>query len=241
MKISIIGRGNVGSHLYKAFAEAGVEVQLVNSRTLEGLREDNDVYMICVKDDVISDTCKAIVTAVKGKLPIIVHTAGTKPMSLLEGKAERYGVFYPMQTFTKEKELSYVNIPIFLEASDNETLKTLKELAEKVFSNVKVLSSEERKKLHIAAVFCSNFTNHMVTLADEELQEIGLDYTVMLPLLDEVVSKLHELHPLKAQTGPAVRGDMSVVNEHLLQIKDETRREIYKAISESIQSLFHKF
>lgn len=255
MRITIIGRGNVGTHLHKAFTEKGLECDLLDSRTLNAeVSGGSDVsevslnplkplnllkpiiYIICVKDDVIGEVAARLKERLgdEAQHAIVVHTAGTKPMSLLESHFCNHGVFYPMQTFSKTKALEYSEIPIFLEASNAETMLVLKELAEKVFVNVKELSSAERKMLHIAAVFSSNFTNHMVTLADEQLHTIGLDYTVMLPLLKEVTDKLFHLPPQQAQTGPAVRKDLSVVNEHISLIDNQMTREIYQKVSESI-------
>lgn len=235
MKITIIGRGNVGTHLHKAFTESGVDCRLMDSRTMADL-QSSVLYIICVKDDVIGEVAAKLKAKLgdEAKDAIVAHTAGTKPMSLLEELFENYGVFYPMQTFSKTKALEYKEIPIFLEASNMETMLVLKEVVEKAFVNIKELSSAERKILHIAAVFSSNFTNHMVTLADEQLRTIGLDYTVMLPLLKEVTDKLFHLPPQQAQTGPAVRKDLSVVNEHIALIADAMTKDIYEKISESI-------
>lgn len=252
MRITIIGRGNVGTHLHKAFTEKGLECCLLDSRTLNaevsGVSDVSEVslkplnllkpiiYIICVKDDVIGEVAARLKERLgdEAQHAIVVHTAGTKPMSLLEEHFANHGVFYPMQTFSKTKALAYPEIPIFLEASNESTMNALQTLARTVFHNITVLSSEERKILHIAAVFSSNFTNHMVTLADEQLHTIGLDYTVMLPLLKEVTDKLFHLPPQQAQTGPAVRKDFSVVNEHISLISDAMTREIYRKISESI-------
>lgn len=241
MKICIIGRGNVGFHLHKAFTEAGINATLCDSRQMTDLRPC-DIYIICVKDDAIGEVaerlseklCAMSSNAFDATDALVVHTAGTKPMSLLEGKFRNHGVFYPMQTFSKEKALEYSEIPVFLEASSEKGREMLRELAQSVFTNISILTSAERKVLHIAAVFTSNFTNHMLTLADKQLRTIGLDYSVMLPLLKEVTDKLLHLPPQKAQTGPAVRKDLSVVNEHIALIDDAMTREIYKAISESI-------
>ena len=238
LKITIIGRGNVGTHLHKAFTEAGVDCCLTDSRSFnaEFGEMHSALYIICVKDDVIGE----VAANLKAKLgdearnAIVVHTAGTKPMSLLQEFFANHGVFYPMQTFSKTKALAYPEIPIFLEASNESTMNALQTLARTVFHNITELSSEERKILHVAAVFSSNFTNHMVTLADEQLRTIGLDYTVMLPLLKEVTDKLFHLPPQQAQTGPAIRKDLSVVNEHIALISDDMTKEIYRKISESI-------
>lgn len=238
MKITIIGRGNVGSHLYKAFTESGVDCSLMDSRSFnaEFGEMHSALYIICVKDDVIGEVAARLKAKLgdEAKDAIVVHTAGTKPMSLLEDHFDNHGVFYPMQTFSKTKALEYKEIPVFLEASNAETMLVLNEVVEKAFVNIKELSSAERKILHIAAVFSSNFTNHMVTLADEQLRTIGLDYTVMLPLLKEVTDKLFHLPPQQAQTGPAVRKDLSVVNEHIALISDAMTKDIYRKISESI-------
>lgn len=235
MKITIIGRGNVGTHLHKAFMESGVDCSLMDSRTMADL-QSSSLYIICVKDDVIGEVAAKLNAKLgdEAKDAIVVHTAGTKPMSLLEEHFANHGVFYPMQTFSKTKALEYKEIPVFLEASNADTMLVLKEVVEKAFVNIKELSSAERKILHIAAVFSSNFTNHMVTLADEQLRTIGLDYTVMLPLLKEVTDKLFHLPPQQAQTGPAVRMDLSVVNEHIELIADAMTKDIYEKISESI-------
>lgn len=240
-RLSIIGRGNVGFHLHKAFTEAGIEALLCDSRQMADL-QPSDIYIICVKDDAIAEVAERLSEKLcamgsddfDAADVLVVHTAGTKPMNLLEGKFPDYGVFYPMQTFSKEKTLEYSDIPVFLEANSEKGLEALKELAQSVFTNISVLTSAERKILHIAAVFTSNFTNHMLTLADEQLRTIGLDYSVMLPLLKEVTDKLLHLPPQKAQTGPAIRKDLSVVNEHIALINDTRTREIYKAVSESI-------
>lgn len=238
LRITIIGRGNVGSHLYKAFTESGVDCNLIDSRTLnaEFGEMHSALYLLCVKDDVIGDVAAKLKAKLgdEAKNAIVVHTAGTKPMSLLQEHFANHGVFYPMQTFSKTKALAYPEIPIFLEASNESTMSALQTLARTVFHNITELSSEERKILHVAAVFSSNFTNHMVTLADEQLRAIGLDYTVMLPLLKEVTDKLFHLPPQQAQTGPAVRKDLSVVNEHIALIPDDMTKEIYRKISESI-------
>lgn len=189
-----------------------------------------------MKDDVIGDVAAKLKAKLgdEAKNAIVVHTAGTMPMSLLQEHFANHGVFYPMQTFSKTKALAYPEIPIFLEASNESTMNALQTLARTVFHNITELSSEERKILHVAAVFSSNFTNHMVTLADEQLRTIGLDYTVMLPLLKEVTDKLFHLPPQQAQTGPAIRKDLSVVNEHIALISDDMTKEIYRKISESI-------
>ena len=161
---------------------------------------------------------------------MILHTAGSMPLSIFEGYTENGGVFYPMQTFSMEREVDFKEIPLFIEGKSPQ----IRQLAESISNHVYELSTADRKYLHLAAVFACNFTNHCYTLAAEVLEKKGLPFDVMLPLVDETARKVHELHPKEAQTGPAVRGDENVMQaqEGLL---DESMRQIYHQLSKSIQ------
>ena len=232
MKIAMIGRGRVATHMSKALLKAGHGVVSVNSRTLEELPQDADVYIIAVKDSALQDVIRQLTNLLKTKndAPLIVHTAGSMPLSVFEGYAENGGVFYPMQTFSMEREVDFREIPLFIEGKD----KRIRELAESISEHVYELSSDDRKYLHLAAVFACNFTNHCYTLAAEVLEKKGLPFDVMLPLVDETARKVHELHPHDAQTGPAVRGDENVMNAQAALL-DGRNKEIYELLSKSIQ------
>ncbi len=232
MKIAMIGRGRVATHMSKALLKAGHGVVSVNSRTLEELPQDADVYIIAVKDSALQDVIRQLTNLLKTKndAPLIVHTAGSMPLSVFEGYAENGGVFYPMQTFSMEREVDFREIPLFIEGKD----KRIRELAESISEHVYELSSDDRKYLHLAAVFACNFTNHCYTLAAEVLEKKGLPFDVMLPLVDETARKVHELHPHEAQTGPAVRGDENVMNAQAALL-DGRNKEIYELLSKSIQ------
>ena len=232
MKIAMIGRGRVATHMSKALLKAGNGVVSVNSRTLEELPQDADVYIIAVKDSALQDVIRQLTNLLKTKndAPLIVHTAGSMPLSVFEGYAENGGVFYPMQTFSMEREVDFREIPLFIEGKD----KRIRELAESISEHVYELSSDDRKYLHLAAVFACNFTNHCYTLAAEVLEKKGLPFDVMLPLVDETARKVHELHPHEAQTGPAVRGDENVMNAQAALL-DGRNKEIYELLSKSIQ------
>ena len=232
MKIAMIGRGRVATHMSKALLKAGNGVVSVNSRTLEELPQDADVYIIAVKDSALQDVIRQLTNLLKTKndAPLIVHTAGSMPLSVFEGYAENGGVFYPMQTFSMEREVDFREIPLFIEGKD----KRIRELAESISEHVYELSSDDRKYLHLAAVFACNFTNHCYTLAAEVLEKKGLPFDVMLPLVDETARKVHELHPHDAQTGPAVRGDENVMNAQAALL-DGRNKEIYELLSKSIQ------
>lgn len=203
-------------------------MRIVNSRTLEGLPEHSDLILIAVKDDVIG----AVASTVKGKGDIVAHTSGSVPANVLAGTGRQYGVFYPMQTFSKGVSLDYSEIPFFVEGNDEDAENKLKGYAVMVSDNVKTADSDARRQLHLAAVFACNFTNALVGAADEILREKGMDYKVMLPLLKQTVAKLERLTPEEAQTGPASRLDMRVLEKHMEMLEDKRLlREIYSDIS----------
>lgn len=232
--INIIGRGNVGSHLYEAFSSAGdrIKALYVNPRTLEGLDPEADFTLISVTDSAIGD--------VAGSLPqmkgIVAHTSGSVPMDLLDTRKEPHGVFYPLQTFTKGAPVSYREIPFFIEGSDAETGRKLSKLAHIISDNVSFADSEQRRFLHVASVFSCNFVNHLFALSDEFLAQHGMEFSSLLPLIGETIRKAGMMSPADAQTGPAARGDQKVIESHLLMLEDNPRMyEIYRLLSESIQ------
>ena len=265
MKIALIGRGRLATNLLPALQEAGHEVASINSRTLEDLPLEADVYIISVKDSALQEVISKVPAKVTpsswrglGAAPVFVHTAGSMPMSLFEGFATRYGVLYPMQTFSKERRVHFREIPVFIEATvvDGETadrqpttdreatvvdgsavdttLALLRSLAESISDHVYELSTEQRKYLHLAAVFACNFANHCYALSADVLAQVGLPFDVMLPLIDETARKVHELHPLDAQTGPAVRYDENVMQAQQQLLDDPLMRDIYQKMSQSI-------
>ena len=232
MKIALIGRGRVATHLLKALLQAGHEVISVNSRTLEALPLVADIYILSVKDSALQDVIHNAVKGREGQL--FVHTAGSMPLDLFKGCCTRYGVLYPMQTFSLDREVDFHEIPLFIEASDAASLEQIHALADSVSQHVYELSTADRRYLHLAAVFACNFANHCYTLAADVLEKKGLPFDVMLPLVDETARKVHELHPKDAQTGPAVRGDQNVMQAQAALLEGTTK-EIYELLSQSIQ------
>ena len=243
--IVFIGAGNLATNLAKALYHKGFRIVQVYSRTMESARtlaekveaeyttdlqeisKDAKLYIVSLKDAALVDLLSQITEGKQNSL--LVHTAGSIPMSIWEGHAERYGVFYPMQTFSKQREVNFQEVPFFVEAKRPEDVAAT--LSEKVYE----ASSEQRKSLHLAAVFICNFTNHMYALAADLLEKYNLPFDVMLPLIDETARKVHELAPRDAQTGPAVRYDENVMNNHLAMLVDSpTLQEIYKLMSKSI-------
>ena len=246
MKIVLIGRGRLATNLLPALQKAGHEVTSVNSRTLEELPAKADVYIISVKDSALQEVIRSATQGREDQL--FVHTAGSMPMSVFEGCCQRYGVFYPMQTFSKERMVDFQEIPLFIEAADHtkgstaaaEPLAVLRALADSVSRKVYELSTEQRKFLHLAAVFACNFANHCYALSAEVLTRVGLPFDVMLPLIDETARKVHDLHPLDAQTGPAVRYDENVIRMQKALLDDERMRTIYEEMSQSIHEHTNK-
>ena len=241
--VVFIGAGNLATNLAKALYYKGFRIVQVYSRTEESARalaekveadyttdlqeisKDAKLYIVSLKDAAFVELLPQITEGKQKSL--LVHTAGSIPMSVWEGHAERYGVFYPMQTFSKQREVDFQEVPFFIEAKRAEDTELLKAIASTLSEKVYEADSEQRKSLHLAAVFICNFTNHMYALA--------ADFEVMLPLIDETARKVHELAPRDAQTGPAVRYDENVMSNHLAMLVDSPAlQEIYKLMSKSI-------
>ena len=239
MKVAMIGRGRVATHMGKALLKVGHGVVSVNSRTLEELPQDADVYVIAVKDSALQEVIKQLTKRLTADTPsswrgkgeaLLLHTAGSMPLSVFDGYTENGGVLYPMQTFSMDREVDFKEIPLFIEGKD----ARIRQLAESISNHVYELSTADRKYLHLAAVFACNFANHCYTLAADVLEKKGLPFDVMLPLVDETARKVHELHPKDAQTGPAVRGDQNVMQAQASLLEGPTK-EIYELLSQSIQ------
>lgn len=252
--IVFIGAGNLATNLAKALYRKGFRIEQVYSRTqasasaLAGLVEatyttrldevltDAKLYIVSLKDSALTELLP-LIAAGKGNA-LLVHTAGSLPMSIWQGYTGRYGVFYPMQTFSKLREVDFRQVPFFIEANREEDVILLKAIASTLSQRVYDADSEQRKSLHLAAVFTCNFTNHMYALAAELLKKYHLPFDVMLPLIDETARKVHELEPHAAQTGPAIRYDTNVINNHLAMLADDSEMQhLYEQIS---QSIFHR-
>jgi predicted short-subunit dehydrogenase-like oxidoreductase (DUF2520 family) len=236
MKIVLIGRGRLATNLEHALLSAGHEVASINSRTLEALPLEADVYIVAVKDAALADVIRA---ATKGReSQLFVHTAGSMPMDIFKGLTVHYGVFYPMQTFSKERLVDFNDISVFLETNDAVSMERLKMLSTTLTTHIYELDSEGRKHLHLAAVFACNFVNHCYALSAEVLAAKSLPFSVMLPLVDETAQKVHELSPREAQTGPAVRGDQNVMQMQANMLAGNPAvKQIYEALSNDIQRL----
>ncbi|MFT6994258.1 MAG: putative short-subunit dehydrogenase-like oxidoreductase (DUF2520 family) [Maribacter sp.] len=248
ISITILGTGNVAQNLFEAFLLAdGVEVLQVvgratdkmdffkNRTTLASYEEElapTNIYIIAVTDDAISEVSEKIATS-----GLVVHTSGAVALSVLETH-KRQGVFYPLQTFTKERILDFSYIPLCIEATNENDLQLLHRLGKAISSNVAPIASDKRKALHVSAVFVNNFTNYMYTIGEELCKQNQLDFSLLKPLMKETAEKLEFLDPIEAQTGPARRGDLQTLHTHLSQLKSKKHREIYTLLSNSIKASY---
>lgn len=258
MKVTLIGAGNLATQLGKSLKKAGIIISQVYSHTkasaktlgelletawvtdVTQLHDEADIYIFSVKDSVL---CELISEVCKGRGDkLFFHTAGSMPMSCFEGKAQHYGVFYPIQTFSKVKDVIFENIPVFIEGDSAETEEVIRSLANKLSKRVITLSSTDRKYLHLAAVWACNFTNHCYSVASDILSEHGIPFDVMLPLINETTEKIQNICPKAAQTGPAVRGDKNVMSQQLELMSDRADlQELYKMLSKGINPLMDGF
>ena len=253
MKIVLIGAGNLATHLGKALHAAGHDMVQVFSRTMQSaetlaslldaepltdmaqVRDDADVYIFSVKDSALEQLISQLCG---GEKKVFLHTAGSMPMSVFREKALHYGVLYPMQTFSKQREVDFSIIPCFIEANDEFALKQIEGLAGQISHRVFQLSSEDRKYLHLSAVFACNFANHCYAVSQELLQQHGIPFDVMLPLIDETAAKVHGMTPKEAQTGPAVRYDENVIGKQIQLLENQPYfQKIYDSMSKSIHEL----
>lgn len=256
MTITFVGAGNVASHLAPAFAAAGHIIVSIYSRTLSSaitlatavgqgsVAVDNiahilpaDLYVVSVVDAAIADLVGAWPESCRDGL--VVHTSGSTPADALSPISKTYGVLYPLQTFTRDKSLNLQNITCFIEASNEVTSLHIMRLANSIFGKVEHLDFEHRKLIHLAAVFACNFSNHMVALGYEILEQASISPDCLTPLLQETFSKCLTVHPHHGQTGPARRHDHNIINEHeRLLSSNIPLQHLYRLISQSIEERF---
>lgn len=255
MDIVFVGAGRLATNLAHALHAAGHQITAVYSRTMTsakaltervgGLPVDSisqlpltaDAFILSVKDSVLADLIGQLAEQRADQL--FFHTAGSVPMSVF-GRHAHHGVIYPMQTFSKERLVDFSQIPLFIEASDSDALDVAQQIAHAVSQSVYHLSSEERKHLHLAAVFACNFANHCYDLSARILEKHGLPFQVMVPLIEETAEKVKTIHPHAAQTGPAIRYDENVITAQKQLLADEPEmQQIYDIMSNSIHRLAH--
>jgi predicted short-subunit dehydrogenase-like oxidoreductase (DUF2520 family) len=190
-----------------------------------------DLYIIAVSDDAISTVSEQI--PYKNKL--VVHTSGGISLEAIASN-NRKGVFYPLQTFSKNKAVNFKIIPICIESQNASDYQLLQKVAQTISDSVFAINSEQRKALHLAAVFVNNFTNHLYKIGNDICIENNVPFEILKPLIQETAEKITQLSPNEAQTGPAIRNDIETINAHLSFLSDENQKIIYKILTQSIQN-----
>ena len=243
--IILVGSGNVATYLGIALQNCNYNIVQVYSRSIENAKKlaqklntdftnnltqlkSADLMILSVNDDAISTILSKL------KNTAIVHTSGSVGIDVFESNFSDFGVFYPLQTFNKDIELTISEIPFCIEGNSKAFENELIALAKKLSSNVIKMNSTQRKQLHIAAVFACNFSNHMYSIADNLLTEKDIDFRILLPLIKQTIAKLNTNKPKVVQTGPAKRKDIKIIQEHINLIQQEDIKELYQKISNSI-------
>ena len=251
MRLIIIGSGNVATHLSTAILKAGHSIAGVCGRNFEHTAElakrlntksfddisaiptDADIYLISVSDDNISDVASQMPN-VKG---IVAHTAGSVPISVLQ-RFVSHGVVYPLQSFSKNRTIDVAQVPFCIEGCNSETTDSLMTFARSLSSNVRTMSTAQRARLHLAAVFASNFANSMYAEAETILKESNIPFDIMRQLILETAAKAADMGPIAAQTGPARRNDIGVMNHQMEMLPDSELQKLYSFVSERIRGRY---
>lgn len=248
--IVVIGAGNMATRLSLALVEQGFCIRQVYSRTIESaqtlatklgastsytndiarIETDAELYIFSLSDSALPD----IIAQMPACGGVWVHTAGSMPIDVFATRTERYGVIYPMQTVSKERDIDWSQVPVFIEAAREDDAVLLETIARTLSQQVTRCNSQQRQALHLAAVFACNFSNHMYAIAEKLLHDQGLDFDAMRLLIRETSQKVEFISPRQAQTGPAVREDANVMNKHLATLGDTAEGELYRLISNNI-------
>lgn len=249
LSFCIIGAGNLATHLAKSLNSHGFSISQIYSRTvssakaladelntsyttsLNNIDPSADIFIVAIKDSAFD----GVLPKINFNNKLLVHCSGSTPLSVLEKYSKNYGVFYPLQTFSRNRNVDFASIPIFIESNSNDNEKKLIEIARGISNTVSVLDSEKRLNLHISAVFACNFVNHLYTISSEILKSCGIPFDVLKPLIVETALKVQEIQPVLAQTGPAIRFDEKIISLHLERLSENNDyRELYNSISKSI-------
>jgi len=247
--VVVVGAGNLATHLALALHRKGVNViQVLNRSRSAGerlarrvhagynadFREADfraDLFILAVNDSAIEEVANNL----RLKEQLLIHTSGSVDMTILSGASSNIGVFYPLQTFSKDKRINFSNIPVCIEANSSENEEKLMQLARLISDKALLINSAKRKVLHMTAVFAGNFSNFMYTIAEDLLKKHGIPFSLLKPLIQQTAATAKHEDVFSRQTGPAIRGDNRIMNEHLEMLaKHGVYMEIYDLISKSI-------
>lgn len=258
-RVVMLGAGNLATNLVLAMRANGVPILQIYSRTissahilteragqdvsvtdnLKAILPDADLYICSLKDDALMDVLQQIPDFGHG---LWVHTSGSLPMTVFEGFTARYGVFYPLMTFTKERPVPFDGIPLCIETSLAPDLPVLHRFAELLSDKVYDMDSQKRSLLHLSAVFANNFTNSLYATASELLSRENIPFDLLLPIIDETARKVHDLSPVDAQTGPAKRLDANIIGHHMQLLESYGLNdlvELYRQLTHSIHNRYN--
>ena len=250
-KLVIVGSGNVGYHIGQRLHQAGYSIKQVFSLTPEhgkSLAEkvgstftndvakiiaDADVYIVCVKDDAM----ESVYNALPIKNEIVLHTAGSVSKNVSNRTDLHQGVLYPLQSFNRNAEVTWENVPVFVDGDDENVIQAASELGNALTKNVKLANDEQRLKVHVAAVFANNFSNHCMAIGEKLMEESGFAFDVLKPLVDATFRRLQHANPSDVQTGPAKRGDENTVDKHMNALVEHPNwKELYRYLSDDIRN-----
>ena len=235
MKILILGEGNVGTHLYTAFTAKHIDCTLHSSWTDLDQLPQADCIFYTVRDEALE---QVIAKVHVDRRVLHLHTSGTMPMTVFGEDKPHAGVFYPLQSFSKSRPIEdYSSIPVFFEARGIDDVSAIYSLALTITSHVYEVSQQDREQLHLCGILVNNFPNLMFRIAEDIVRKTHVPFSALLPLIDETAAKVHQLSPREAQTGPAKRGDTTVMNHHIEIIQDPQIQQLYQLCSTLIQKL----
>ncbi|SDW74885.1 NADP oxidoreductase coenzyme F420-dependent [Lutibacter oricola] len=248
IKVTLLGGGNLASHLAKTFlASNQIELVQIYNRTIKNIEQFKnktlltnnlkelktaDIYIISISDNEIANLSAKLNFPDK----LVVHTSGAMPLNEIKAKANK-GVFYPLQSFSKNKKVDFKNIPICIEANKPNDLVLLEKLASAITNHCYFIDTKQRETLHVAAVFVNNFVNHLYHLGNGICNSNNIPFEILQPLIKETASKITNLQPFEAQTGPAKRNDTKTINKHL-EFLSKNNKEIYQLLSNSITKTY---
>jgi predicted short-subunit dehydrogenase-like oxidoreductase (DUF2520 family) len=250
MRIVLLGTGNLATRLGLALHAKEIEIIQVFGRSISDgihlskqlecsftslkheIKLDADLYFLAVTEEAIPEIL--VNSPIKNQL--VVHTSGSVPMEILSAFSNNYGVFYPLQTLSKQREVDFSTIPVCIEASSQDNLEKLQQLANLISGQVFQINSAKRLQLHLSAVFVCNFVNHLYSIGAHLLQDQNLDFDLLKPLILETAQKVMMFQPEDVQTGPAMRGNQSIIDLHLKMLEQFPEwQNIYKLISQDIK------
>ncbi len=259
MTVTLIGAGNVGFHLGNRLFKKGIVVREVYSRNLENaahlankikakaindlakISPASDLYIIAVKDDAIASVSEQLSQVEGMRENLVVHTSGAAASSNISNYFKNYGVFYPLQSFSKTRKVAFSTIPICIEAGRKKDRKLLRKLGNKISQKVARISDTERAILHVAAVIVNNFTNHLFHIGQTITEKEQIDFDLLKPLIQETLLKIENLPPYEMQTGPARRNDKKTIKKHLKYLqKFPEYAQLYTLLTKSIQDAYRR-